>query len=183
MPTTQQELVFFVGILSMIIFVTIIPPEYLRSGDIRYAFAEDIQHVYPGLDVQNTFVVGHSCNTFPCPPTLLTMQINGNPKPPWFLIQGTPFTVTGFLGSAVCCPGGVVVYNPIAGKQVVFSSSFKQSSTTTSADGTYTIRLTTPGSGSFKVSVHTAFPKNDPAAPGFAGGILNVKPCTSEHCT
>ncbi|MGA7899221.1 MAG: hypothetical protein WCA39_10205 [Nitrososphaeraceae archaeon] len=180
MPTTQQELVIFVGIVSTMIFTTIIPSEDLRTGDISSAFAEDLQHVYPGLNIPYNLVVGHSCNAFPCPPALLTMQINGNPTPPWVLIAGQPFTVTGFLGIGACCPGGVVVYNPTAGAPIVFSSSFVKQSSTTSSDGTYTIRLTAPGQGSYKVSVISALPV---APNGFAGGILNVKPCTSEHCT
>ena len=108
MPTTQQELVIFVGIVSTIIFATIIPSEYLCTGDNSSAFAEDLQHVHPGLNIPNNLVVGHSCNAFPCPPTLLTMQIdqNGivNLAPPWVLIERLPFTVTGFLGHGACLP-------------------------------------------------------------------------------
>ena len=124
MPTTQQELVIFVGIVSTDHFRYDYTVGIFVYGNISSAFAEDLQHVHPGLNIPDNLVVGHSCNVFPCPPTLLTMQIdqNGivNLAPPWVLIERLPFTVTGFLGHGACCPGGVMVYTPLAGQQVVF---------------------------------------------------------------
>lgn len=164
MTITQREQVIFVVIVSTIIFATIIPSKYFRTGGASSAFGDKI------------------------PPTSITMRINGVQTPPWVVPAGTPFTVTGILGLNIGYPPTV---SPLPGKQVVFfctglpplPCSIK-GSTTTSEDGSYTLRLTAPNQGSYKVGVVTAFPPGDPDAPGSTSGPLIVKPCTSEKpCT
>jgi hypothetical protein len=114
-------------------------------------------------------------------PTLLTMQINGNPTPPWVIIAGKPFIVAGILTTKPPNP------YPLAGQTVVFGcgcSPVIKDSTTTLKDGSYTFSLTAPNQGSYKAGVTTTFDAHSPYENSNAGGILNVKPgvCTSPSC-